>query len=446
MAALRAVSLFSNCGAGDLGFRRAGFHFEVMAELESDRLAVAKLNHPGASTVKGDLRNTLPQVVAKWRATQGDTRPALLAACPPCQGMSSGRSDRGTLRDPIAGDRDPRNLLVQVVLDATLELQPRVLVVENVQAFLTRQVSHPSSGASVSAATVLIDGLAEEYHVFPIAADLADFGIAQSRKRCFLTFFRNDEPCIELLASKGLAPYPRAFPPGQRVSLRTALDAMALPPLDASSHEVASDSTRALHRVPVWNEQRYQMIASIAANSGRTAWQNSECLNCDTSTADPDAAVCSECDAVLPRPVVIENNVPRLISGFRRSSYGRMDPFAPAATVTTASGRIGSDNTIHPSQNRVMSMLECQLLQTIPADFKWGDTLERRGHTVLRAMIGEAVPPHFTMQHGKVLNALLMGRRPQQCMNANDERVRSAIRSLRRAQSESAANPRTAAR
>lgn len=34
MSKLRAVSLFSNCGAGDVGYRDAGFRFDVMAELD----------------------------------------------------------------------------------------------------------------------------------------------------------------------------------------------------------------------------------------------------------------------------------------------------------------------------------------------------------------------------------------------------------------------------
>ena len=37
-AAPAAVSLFSNCGAGDIGFGAAGFRFRVMAELVEGRL------------------------------------------------------------------------------------------------------------------------------------------------------------------------------------------------------------------------------------------------------------------------------------------------------------------------------------------------------------------------------------------------------------------------
>ena len=33
-----AVSLFSNCGAGDVGYRQSGFQFDMMAELDPRRL------------------------------------------------------------------------------------------------------------------------------------------------------------------------------------------------------------------------------------------------------------------------------------------------------------------------------------------------------------------------------------------------------------------------
>src|SRR5689334_8071549 len=111
---LPAVSLFSNCGAGDIGYAKAGFRFDVMAELDKRRLEVCKLSHPSAVGVPGDLRETWPVVVDEYREKNGHAAPALLAACPPCQGMSSTRSHRGKEADPDAGMKDSRNLLVTV--------------------------------------------------------------------------------------------------------------------------------------------------------------------------------------------------------------------------------------------------------------------------------------------------------------------------------------------
>ena len=429
--ALRAISLFTNCGAGDLGYRRAGFRFDVLAELTQHRLEVAKLNHPGAIGIAGDLRKTLPDVIEAWRSAAGpDARPSLLAACPPCQGMSSARGDRGRQLDAAAGSRDPRNLLIQVVVQAAMTLKPRVIVVENVPAFLTRRVHHPQTGAPVSAAVLLVDQLSE-YFAYPMVTDLADHGVPQTRKRCFLTLVHRSEAAIAVLDSKGMVPFPRPTHANAPITLASALNEMALPELDASTSNLSADPERPLHCVPVWDQRRYDMVAGIRSGSGGSAWANAVCTACGKSTPDADAMRCFACGAVLPRPLVREaDGSIRFITGFRRSSYARMCPGRPAATITTASGRIGSDRTIHPWQTRVLSPLECQLLQTFPEGFKWGDTLARFGHTHIRAMIGEAVPPHFTAQHGRVLAALLTGRRPYRFMSSTDSRVEKAKRML----------------
>src|SRR2546427_823559 len=119
---LRAVSLFSNCGAGDLGFAAAGFRFEVMAEIDPRRLSVALLNHRSAVGVPGDLRITWPKVVKSY--WERHRRLDLLAACPPCQGMSTARGKRGSGDDPNAGSRDPRNLLVVPIAKVAARLRP----------------------------------------------------------------------------------------------------------------------------------------------------------------------------------------------------------------------------------------------------------------------------------------------------------------------------------
>ena len=431
---LDAVSLFSNCGAGDVGYRDAGFRFVIMAELLAYRLDVAAMNHPGTMSIPGDLRGTLTKVVDSWRSLRGGARPALVAACPPCQGMSSARSGRGREWDASAGSRDPRNLLVEVIADAVAELRPRVVVVENVPAFMTRQVNHPRTGTAISAALLLLERLSADYKCFSIVADLADFGVPQTRRRSFLTFIdRSESGALSVLERTRTVPYPAPSHVGRTVTLRQSLAGMNLPELDAASPESARDPDRPMHIVPVWTPERYEMVAAIPKGTGATAWQNSRCHRCGDVDPRPDDATCSVCGQALLRPVVAENGGVRLIIGFRRSSYARMHPDRPAAAITTASGRIGSDNTLHPWENRVLSVLECQLLQTIPADFRWGDALAKKGHTRVREMIGEAVPPGFTRQYGRVLAALLAGRRPYRLMPESDERVKRANRMLERA-------------
>jgi DNA (cytosine-5)-methyltransferase 1 len=433
----RAVSLFSNCGAGDVGYRDAGFRFDVMAELDPRRLEVSILNHPGAERVPDDLRKTWPKVVELYRRRAGKFRPALLSACPPCQGMSSAKSNRGRGDDPDAGSRDERNLLVLVIARAAEELKPSVVVVENVPEFLTRKVRHPETRQAISAANLLISRLESDYHVFPILTDLSDYGVPQTRKRAFLTFVRRDLRGLRQLLAENRAPYPRPTHahdyggPGP-VSIKAALREFRLPSLDAKSKKSATcPGGRTLHRVPVWPERRYEMVAAIPPNSGASAWDNDRCLRCGVVSVGEDDVVCPTCGEPLLRPVVKEKDgTYRLVKGFRSSSYRRMSPDKPASTITTASGHVGSDITIHPFENRLLSPLECAYLQTFPANFAWGEALKKWGHTNVREMIGEAVPPLFTRLHGAALLGLLTGKWSVAPISLSDQRCTVARKKL----------------
>ncbi len=436
-AGFRAVSLFSNCGAGDFGFRQAGFSFDVMAELEKRRLDVALLNHPRAIGVPGDLRDTWREVIRTYYGIAGAEQPALLAACPPCQGVSSARGRRGLEHDADAGSRDHRNLLVVVIAEVARALRPRVVVVENVPAFLTRQVRHPETDEGISAAVLLIESLANDYVAFPLLTDLADYGVPQTRKRAFLTLIRRSEPGLKWLQVHGRAPYPRpttpAIPDGRgHRTLGEALTELGAAALDAGDETTARDlAGNPMHFVPVWNDRRYRMVAAIPPDTGASAWQNDQCEQCGPVAVDGKDATCPECGEPLLRPVVQqEDRTWRLISGFQTSSYTRMRPDRPASTITTASGRIGSHRTIHPSQHRLLSILECSHLQTFPNDFKWGDALDRWGAMHVRAMIGEAVPPRFTRQHGHVLTRLLRHYQATRTILVNDKRVSKARKTL----------------
>ena len=353
--------------------------------------------------------------------------PAILAACPPCQGMSSVRAKRGLAEDPDAGSRDGRNLLVVPIANVAQALRPRVVVVENVPAFFSRKVRHPRTGAGVTAAQLLTELLQPEYEAFPFLADLADYGVPQTRRRAFITFVRRGDIALQTLVSSGRAPYPKPTheTPGrrQRLHLREVLLRFGLPPLDASSPRTALAKRRRLHRVPVWTDARYAWVAAIPPGSGASAWENDRCGSCGGVAKDATRATCARCGVPLPRPVFkARNGRWRLIHGFGSSSYRRMAPDVPAATITTASGHIGSSRTIHPFENRILSPLECAWLQTFPRAFRWGRALDDWGHTFVRDLIGEAVPPRFTALHGRILGQLLSGVLPASALKVDNRR------------------------
>jgi len=432
---VRAVSLFSNCGAGDVGFATAGFRFCVVSELVEKRLEVARLNHPDAVAVSGDLRTTWPVVVDSFRDVHGSEAPALLSGCPPCQGMSSARGDRGKENDPDAGSRDGRNLLVLPIAEVARELRPTFVVVENVPAFLRRKVWDPDSATPCSAAKILCNRLESDYHIYAAVVDLCEFGIPQHRSRAFLTLVRKDTEALRVLTRTGRAPFPATTHGGPDspdfVTIDDALRESGLPALDAGSFEGAVSSGHPMHRVPVWLDRRYEMVAAIPPGSGASAWETDHCGRCAAKGIASTEAVCPDCQSPLLRPTVRNADGSwRLVKGFRSSSYRRIDPARPAATITTASGHIGSHRTLHPWENRVLSPAECSLLQTIPNTFEWGDSMDKWGHTGVRQMIGEAVPPRFTMLHGMVLAALARGREVPEALSQEDGRCQKALAKL----------------
>ena len=431
-----SVSLFSNCGAGDYGYKSAGFDFVVMAELVTKRLRVAKLNHPGTTTVAGDLRITWPSVVDEYQRCSDGEEPWLLSACPPCQGMSSANNQRGKGDDIDAGARDPRNLLVLPIIEVATRLKPRAVVVENVPAFLTRRVPHPDSGEATSAASLLVEMLEEQYAVFPLLCDLAHYGVPQRRQRTFLTFIRRDVPGLSALLTQRRAPYPRpTHDPTQGgeqpITVGAYLDALGLPSLDAGCRSSAR-SGNPLHAIPVWSQQHYEMVNAIPRGSGSSAWKNDVCSSCGSVDVEDMDACCPECQGPLLRPIVQEaDGKYRLVRGFRASSYRRMAPDLPAPVVTTANGTLGSATTIHPFENRVLSVLECCHLQTIPSSFRWtsDDAWPLELH-VIRRMVGEAVPPRFTELHGLAIRGVLEHSwrlAPISTFDARCERAREKI-------------------
>jgi DNA (cytosine-5)-methyltransferase 1 len=345
------------------------------------------------------------------------------------------------MEDADSGMVDKRNLLVLPIAEVAWALRPRTIVVENVPAFLQRKVRHPQTQQPISAARLLMEFLAPDYVVFPFLADLCDYGVPQTRKRSFLTFVHRDEAGLRLLLTRGLAPYPiptHAPDLGglAPITLKQALKGLRvlkLRPLSAKSRGRAVDPSNRLHEVPVWDAERYEMVGAIPKHSGRTAWENDECPNpeCGYIVQDGDVAVCNQCGTPLRRPIIRGSDGEwRLIKGFRTSSYKRMNPSEPAATITTATGHVGSHSTIHPWATRVLSTLECAHLQTFPVDFEWRDAVPRWGHTNVRAMIGEAVPPRFTHLHGLAIRGVLTGEWRVGAIPVRDLRCRTAKRHL----------------
>lgn len=418
------VSLFSGGGLSDAGYVAAGFRVAVQAELDARRAEIGSANFPGSVWVVGDVRKTAAEVISAYRRHNAD-RLGVLVATPPCQGLSSSNPSRGKRATADARKNAKKNALLLRIIEVARALEPRAIVAENVRQILTHEVYWNGSRRRV---VEVLERELGEYSWWHTKIDVADYGVPQSRVRAAIVGIRSDEECVPELQRRDLAPIPApthadggadGYKPW--VTIRQWCQARAYPRLDASSPSLAAGDDP-LHCVPWYEAERYRLIADIPKHSGRSAYQNDVCPNCERLVAPSDEAVCSHCQGVLwNRPIVREGRDARLIKGFQ-SSYRRMRSDRPAATITTNSSHVGSDWKIHPYENRVLSARECADLQTVPRWYDWQKALDGKQRYLVRNLIGEALPPYFTYLHGKALLSLLNeGKRaPKRLLSVTD--------------------------
>lgn len=432
---LAAASIFSGSGLSDVGYRSAGYRFVAQAELHEHRSALGKANFPSSQWVVGDITQRADEFVAYV----GTSRLALLSITPPCQGLSSSNPTRGRRRTPDETRNRSRNMLLLEVVPIIERLRPRMFVCENVRQILT--LTNDDDGRTV------IDMLRErlpEYRVYHTIVNVADYGLPQARLRAVIVGISRDESSVALLDDARVLPWPHqthsasgSVGTSPWVCVGDWLRSMRYGWLDAAHVDTASGE-HPLHRIPIYDQDRYLQVASIPTNSGLSAYENDTCPSCGSSPVPVGRAYCSFCGRRMRnRPYVVARGGFRLIRGFH-SSYRRMSPHQPAPPVMTSSGRVGSDFKIHPWEHRVLSVLECADLQTVPRAYDWSLAVEAKRFGLVREVVGEALPPYFTFLHGRLLRRLLEAHPGviSECASTSDasaKGVRRATVSRRRA-------------
>jgi DNA (cytosine-5)-methyltransferase 1 len=437
MSALWGVSLFSGAGIGDLGFRAAGVEFLSLCELEEGRAALARLNFPDAGVFVGDVGGLIDpiceQTQERLRQERGEL--FLLSCTAPCQGMS--KNGQGTLlSNARKGERpalDPRNRLILPALRIAARLRPRWVVFENVPE-MRHTVIEDERRRLRPILDVVSDSLKPEYAGDAHDVEFADYGVPQRRQRLITVLTR--DPIARRRCEEGmplLPPRTHARNPGGGLKPWTSVtEALAgFPPLDAIDEAHAADPDRPFHRVPVLDPRKYEWIRHTPP--GRSAFDN-QCVSPDcrfqgnrthgashgadgVNRARRDTPLyCERCGGLLPRPYAEGRGGRRIMSGYT-SAYKRMEADLPAPALTRNLSYPCSDQKVHPTQNRVLSLAEAMTLQTIDRyGCRWGPLAVRRGKGVrvrpeapdglIRLVIGESVPPLFFELLGRRLVAL----------------------------------------
>ncbi len=411
-ARLTGVSLFTGGGIGDLAVRASGIEVLVASELLEDRAAVYRYNYPETDMIVGDIRQTKARLLQATRERLAGRQLDVLFATPPCQGMS--KNGRGKLLNGIrAGIKpkfDERNSLALEAVDIALQLDPKIVVFENVPEMeftLIERADGTVGDLLGSIAALLAPRFSGRWEV----VEFADYGVPQRRQR-LITVFSRVAPLKEQ-ANAGCSLMPaRTHSASQTLFTKswiTVCEALrGLPQLDASN-EVEAASAVPFHRVPLLDKEKYFWVRNTP--EGRGAFDN-QCVNpaCgfkDNPThgsqhddnginrSNKDTPVrCIRCDELLPRPWVIENGKHRLMSGFT-SAYKRMRGDLPASALTRNLSYACSDQKLHPREHRVLSLHEAFILHTVSSyRFEWCRSDGKRvSDKTIREIIGESIPP-----------------------------------------------------
>ena len=409
---LTALSLFCSGGIGDLAAQAAGWDVIAANELLPDRAAIFRANFPNTAMVVGDINQVVEQlrrIVDKGLASRTLD---VIFATPPCQGMSKNGMGK-LLREAREGRReglDPRNQLVIPVVDLVERYRPRLLVMENVPE-MARTIIDTDMGVETIEAFLHRRLQPLGYTGAMETVEFADFGVPQRRKR-LLTLFTRDARLRSAIRQAQWLPERTHSQQGDLLSRswRTVMDAIGhLPPLDARDEASATSSYHPLHRVPLLDADKYLWVSHTPA--GATAFDNQcvapGCSNNDNSAhrtargsdginqASKSTPVrCRSCNALLQRPWTIKDGEHHIMSGFT-SAYKRMRGDLPASALTRNLSYACSDQKLHPTQHRVLSLHEAEIIHTINQySWRWvRDDGRTVSHKLIREIIGESVPP-----------------------------------------------------
>lgn len=406
MSNLKAISLFSSAGIGELGLTACGVEVVISNELDERRHQLYEHNFPKTQLVQGDIREMKNEIIDRWRSHFPSDDLFLVYATPPCQGMST--NGGGRLRHGVRiGERSPqdeRNRLIIPAMDVITELRPRWVLLENVPGMARTEIED-EEGEPVLITDYVRRRLGDEFvgHAEVVACE--EYGIPQTRRR-LITIFTRDPGGIEAFNRNGFTFFPDARKK-PAVSLQEAIG--GLPALEAVEGRQSRVDFHPLHYVPVMKPLKHWWISHTP--EGDTAFSN-QCVNPDCGYQENPryqdvhlkgggrrkAAVpvdCVKCGEPLPRPTVTEKKTGerRLIRGFH-SAYRRMKWNVPGTTLTQNFLYEASDNKVHPKQNRVLSIYEALILQTIAEyEYDFSPSGTRVPDSWIAEVIGESVPP-----------------------------------------------------
>lgn len=364
------VSLFSSAGIGCYGFKEAGFSCVATVELLERRLKIQQYNNKcmlSSGYICGDMtlsetKNKILREIGIWKDCFGADDLDVLIATPPCQGMSVANHKKG--------DELKRNSLVVESIKITKEVKPKFFIFENVRAFLN-SVCTDIDGNDKSIQEAIAMNLGGTYNILYRIVNFKDYGCPSSRTRTLVIGVRKD---LTDITPDDLFP--------DKTSEKTLRETIGhLPSLkvmgEISENDIYHNFRKYAPHMEAW-------ISEI--KEGQSAFDN---------------------DDINRIPHTVKNGVVVYNAQKNGDKYTRQywDKVAPC--IHTRNDIMASQNTVHPTDNRVFSIREVMLMMSVPFSFQWTDipfeklnalslkekqAFLKKEEMNIRQNLGEAVP------------------------------------------------------
>lgn len=361
---IKALSLFANVGIAETYFEGMGIDVVVANELLKERAKFYEHLYPRTNMVCGDITDI--EVFEKVKARAKEEKVNLIIATPPCQGMSCAGSKKPD---------DPRNFLIYYAIEMIKQLQPDLVILENVPMQMHTEIEYNNDKILIP--DYIEAELGQEYNFNENrVVNSMDYGVPQSRQRY-----------IFLMTKKSLN-IKWEFPDKNHriLTLRDVL--YNLPSLDPSLREANE-----MWRFPDYEiKKKKGLEVSKWHTPPIHSWKQVEWL-----VHTPSGCSAFKNDIYFPC------KDGRRIKGAPRT-YMRMFWDKPATTVMQNSGVISTFSTVHPgkmiadgteeercySDARTLTIYELLIVSSLPLDW---DIPEWAGDTLVRKVIGEGIPP-----------------------------------------------------
>lgn len=376
------ISLFSSAGVGCYGFKQNGYECIATCELLNERLNVQRANNKcrlESGYICGDMttdetKARLFKEILRWRDDYKIEDVDVVFATPPCQGMSTANCKKNN-------QEQVRNSLVVEAIKVIHDVNPKIFIFENVRSFM-KTTCTDISGVDMSIKESIYTNLSENYYIFSKVLNFKDYGVPSSRPRTIVVGTRRDLKNISPLNI-----FPRRE---EEITLRESIG--NLNPLGYGER----DALDPFHFARVYDAYMEEWIAPL--REGQSAFENPVHLR--------------------PYKLDKDGNRVTLKGGEMGNKFRRLRWDSPCSCIATRNDQLASNDTIHPRDNRVLSIRELMILMTIPRNFKWSlddDALTPDGAAEylstnelnIRRCIGEAVPTHIIETLSKNVDIML---------------------------------------